>query len=96
MHGGDGAEMKKAEQPKSADRERPGLVSDFMTTRQVAEYLNCHISTVYQLIKNTEIPAFRLGRDWRFRRAEIDRWIAKRQMAPAGLKRGRGHRRKAK
>jgi excisionase family DNA binding protein len=84
--------MKKAEQPKSADRERPEIVSDVMTVREVAKYLNCHFNTVYRLLQSNEIPAFHLGGVWRFRRAEIDRWIAKRQMAPAGPKRARGGR----
>jgi excisionase family DNA binding protein len=84
--------MKKAQQLKSADRKWPELVSDVMTVQEVAEYLGCHYSTVYRLIKSKDIPVFHLGTSWRFRRAEIDRWIAKRHAAPfdpQGPRRGR-------
>ncbi|MDZ7924044.1 MAG: helix-turn-helix domain-containing protein [Marinagarivorans sp.] len=32
--------------------------------------------TVYRLAQKGEIPAFKLGGTWRFRRSELDAWIA--------------------
>ncbi len=50
-------------------------VKEIMTLADVAAYLRCHPSSIYRLLKRGEIPAFRIGSDWRFRRADIDRWI---------------------
>ena len=47
------------------------------TVPQLASYLQCHPSTVYRLLGRGELPAFRLGSDWRFLKSNIDRWVAK-------------------
>lgn len=51
-------------------------VPEIMTVKDVAVYLQVHESTIYRLLKRREIPAFKLGSDWRFRRATIFKWIA--------------------
>ena len=56
--------------------------SEVMTVPGVAAYLNCHKSTVYRLVSSGELPAFRLGGDWRFLRSQIDKWIADRRVRP--------------
>jgi excisionase family DNA binding protein len=43
----------------------------------VADYLHCHLSTVYRLVKMGNIPHFKLGGDLRFEKAAIDEWIRK-------------------
>ena len=48
-----------------------------MTVPMLAEYLLCHPSTIYRLLKNKRIPGFRVGSDWRFRRSAIDQWLSK-------------------
>jgi excisionase family DNA binding protein len=50
---------------------------EVMTLREAAEYLRCHYSTVYRLIQQQGLPVFRLGRDWRILKSELDQWIAK-------------------
>jgi excisionase family DNA binding protein len=60
--------------------------TEIMTMGDVADYLQCHPSTVYRLLKGGEIPGFRLGSDWRFRRSELDKWIAQRQVSPGAGK----------
>lgn len=47
----------------------------FLTTEEVLEYLQVNLRTVYRLIKAGKIPAVRVGRQWRFRRADIDAWL---------------------
>ncbi len=54
--------------------------NEIMTLPQVAEYLHCHPATLYRLLRFRKIPGFHLGGDWRFRRADIDAWIAAQQM----------------
>jgi excisionase family DNA binding protein len=47
----------------------------FLTTDEVLEYLQVNLRTVYRLIKAGKIPAVRVGRQWRFRRRDIDAWL---------------------
>ena len=47
----------------------------FLTTDEVLEYLQVNLSTVYRLIKAGKIPAVRVGRQWRFRKTDIDAWL---------------------
>src|SRR4051794_41806522 len=44
----------------------------FLTTEEVLEYLQVNLRTVYRLIKAGKIPAVRVGRQWRFRKSDID------------------------
>jgi excisionase family DNA binding protein len=51
-----------------------------MTVKELCDYLKVHRDTVYRLLNAGKIRGFRLGSgigsDWRFRRKDIDRWIA--------------------
>ena len=47
----------------------------FLTTEEVLEYLQVNLRTVYRLIKAGKIPAVRVGRQWRFRKGDIDAWL---------------------
>jgi excisionase family DNA binding protein len=50
-------------------------VSEIMTIEQVARYLSLHELTVRRLAREGEIPAFKVGRQWRIKRELLDRWI---------------------
>ena len=55
----------------------------FLTTEEVLEYLQVNLRTVYRLIKARKIPAVRVGRQWRFRKRDIDAWLdSQRTLAP--------------
>src|SRR4030081_3190706 len=47
----------------------------FLTTEEVLEYLQVNLRTVYRLIRAGKIPAVRVGRQWRFRKRDIDAWL---------------------
>jgi excisionase family DNA binding protein len=55
--------------------------SEMMTANEVAAFLKVNRATVYRLVKRKRLPSFRVGRDHRFRRAEIDEWIEAREKA---------------
>ena len=46
-----------------------------LTIDEVATYLKAGKRTVYRLAACGQIPAFKLGGTWRFRRGELDQWI---------------------
>ena len=63
----------------------------FLTTDEVLEYLQVNLRTVYRLIKAGKIPAVRVGRQWRFRKRDIDAWLDKeRPRATGGGRRSAG------
>ena len=45
------------------------------TAEDVAEYLRLKPGTVRKMAREGELPAIRLKRSWRFRKADIDRYI---------------------
>jgi excisionase family DNA binding protein len=51
----------------------------FLTTEEVLDYLQVNLRTVYRLIKAGKIPAVRVGRQWRFRKRDIDVWLETQQ-----------------
>lgn len=53
----------------------------FLTTGEVLGYLNVTPRTIYRLIRAGELPAVRIGRQWRFRRSDLDAWIDRQQSA---------------
>ena len=56
----------------------------FLTTEEVLEYLQINLRTVYRLIKAGKIPAVRVGRQWRFRKRDIDAWLDSQGTTPGG------------
>jgi excisionase family DNA binding protein len=54
---------------------------EILTLKQIAEYLKCHPSSVYRLIRDGGVPYFRLGSDYRFQKSTIDNWISKKTRA---------------
>jgi excisionase family DNA binding protein len=52
-----------------------------MTVKELADYLRVHPTTIYRLLRAGELPAMRIGSDWRFNRESIDAWIGKRSLA---------------
>jgi excisionase family DNA binding protein len=55
----------------------------FLTTEEVLDYLQVNLRTVYRLIKAGKIPAVRVGRQWRFRKRDIDAWLETQRPRPA-------------
>ena len=51
----------------------------YLTTEEVLDYLQVNLRTVYRLIKAGKIPAVRVGRQWRFRKTDIDAWLESQQ-----------------
>jgi len=50
-------------------------MDQIMTIEEVARYLSLHELTVRRLAREGEIPAFKIGRQWRVKKTLLDRWI---------------------
>jgi excisionase family DNA binding protein len=53
-----------------------GVNSRILTVRDLSIYLRVHPSTIYKMLKRNQLPAFRVGSDWRFTVEAIDQWLA--------------------
>jgi excisionase family DNA binding protein len=61
---------------RKANMDMPG---EIMTRSEVAELLRCSEPHVVALIEREALPAFRLGKLWRFRRSEVLAWCERRE-----------------
>jgi excisionase family DNA binding protein len=50
----------------------------YLTTAEAVAYLRTAPRTLYRFLASGQIPAVRMGRQWRFRKADLDRWVEKR------------------
>ena len=50
-------------------------IGEIFTLDEVANYLKVGKRTIYRLVAEKKIPAFKVGGAWRFTRADIDQWI---------------------
>jgi excisionase family DNA binding protein len=48
--------------------------SDVINARDAAALLGAHVETLRRLARRGEIPAFKVGKDWRFREEALLRW----------------------
>lgn len=46
-----------------------------MTIEEVAAYLKLPVDSLYKYARHSKIPAFKVGRYWRFDRDQIDAWV---------------------
>ena len=49
-----------------------------LTTAEVAAYLHVSLATLCRLARKGQIPAFRIGTDWRFDRGAIEKLVTDR------------------
>ncbi len=78
-------EEKKDEQVQHSDpphvksqiHKRPER-TQIMTPKEAAKYLGFHLVTVYRLLKKHEIPATKIGGQWRFKKDVLDAWLMER------------------
>ena len=56
-----------------------------MTVEEMAKYLQVDQYTIYAWVRKGKMPAFKVGRFWRFRKEEIDKWLAGLEPATRGL-----------
>lgn len=50
-------------------------MADLLTTHQVKDLLQVDRTTIYRMVESGRLPAIRVGKQWRFPRPEIERWL---------------------
>ena len=56
--------------------------SELMTADETCRYLKITQRTLYRYLQNHQIPAFKLGKEWRFVRSDLEQWIRERTRRP--------------
>jgi excisionase family DNA binding protein len=60
---------------KKVQRGLRTMPEQLLTLEQVADYLNVDKFTVYRLIAARDLPAFKVGNQWRFKKKLIENWL---------------------
>ena len=78
------ATLRVPNQFRMKDLKRPMSepINEVLTAGEVASYLRVSLSTIYRLLKSGELPAFKIGSDWRFNRVHIEEWLKSRAQMP--------------
>lgn len=50
-------------------------MKELLTTQELAKYLKLRPETVLRIVKRGELPAAKIGRQYRFDRDQIDNWL---------------------
>jgi excisionase family DNA binding protein len=56
-------------------------MADLLTTNEVQNLLHVDRTTIYRMVESGRLPAIRVGKQWRFPKPEIERWL-RAQAAP--------------
>ncbi|MFQ5739177.1 MAG: response regulator [Acidobacteriota bacterium] len=62
-------------------------IEDVLDAREAANYLRINEQTVRRLARDSEIPAFKVGGSWRFKRSSLDRWSDLQERRPKAKQR---------
>lgn len=62
------------------------MSDEILTLPEVAQLLKVAEKTVYTMAQKAELPAFKVGGQWRFRRTDLDTWIDAKTRRAAGEK----------
>ena len=55
----------------------------WLTIDELADYLKMGRTKLYRMAQKADIPASKIGNQWRFDRVEIDEWMKSQRPAPA-------------
>jgi len=48
---------------------------NYISLEEAAEYLDIKPVTLRNWIKKTDIPTRKIGKQWKFKRTELDKWV---------------------
>ena len=51
------------------------MPDEILTLPEVAEVLKVGDETIYSMVQKGQLPAFKVGGQWRVQRVDIDEWI---------------------
>jgi excisionase family DNA binding protein len=71
--------MEQEKEQQTQDHQYPKKErTQIMTPKEAAKYLGFHLVTIYRLLKKGEVPATKIGGQWRFKKDVLDTWLTDR------------------
>ena len=64
----------------------PSKTESVLTLRDVADMLKLSEKSIYRRAQRGEMPAFKVGGTWRFKRDDIDEWIERQKLRVKGTR----------
>lgn len=55
---------------------------EYLSVADMAQEFGIHEMTFYRMIRDKKIPAFKIGSQWRIRRADLEKWLENRCSLP--------------
>lgn len=55
------------------------MEDEILTLKEVAAYLKLAEKTAYRLASEGKLPGFKVGGSWRFKKEDIEQWIAQKK-----------------
>ena len=62
---------------------------EVLTAEEAAEYLKMALSTLYRFMRSGQVPCFKLGNQWRFKKSVLDEWMERMSIMDIGLNFGK-------
>ena len=56
---------------------------EYLSVADMAHEFGIHEMTFYRMIRDKKIPAFKIGSQWRIRRADLEKWLENRCSLPS-------------
>ena len=66
-------------------------MTDLLTTKQVQALLRVDRTTIYRMVAGGQLPAMRVGKQWRFARTDVEHWLHAGRSAAFELLAGRSN-----
>ena len=51
----------------------------YLSIEDVAKRFGVNVTTVYRLVQQGRLPAFKIGNQWRFSETRLEEWVADRE-----------------
>ncbi|MBN1902009.1 helix-turn-helix domain-containing protein [Candidatus Sumerlaeota bacterium] len=67
--------QKQVKVEKQAKEEKQEKKVDYVTVEELAKNLKVSMRTIQRIIHRKQLPAIRIGRQWRFRKEWVDEWL---------------------
>ena len=71
--------------PKHTGKAEEDMEDRWLTVDEICEYLDINRNTIYKWIIEKALPAYRLGRHWKFKAEEVDEWVRTMSSSLTGL-----------
>ncbi|MBM4125124.1 MAG: helix-turn-helix domain-containing protein [Nitrospira sp.] len=73
----------------SPSHSRQSADNELLTAEETCRYLKIAQRTLYRYIQDRHMPAFKLGKEWRFVRSDLEQWLHQRATGRPRARSGR-------